>query len=181
MLIYGTPYASLHRVAWYNNTYIKATSENVPGAGFDAFLTCNPALSLVGDWTGQQWLGNITNQRFHIDYAYPVLPARIYYENSHATGTVTNTGAKNFTFWGSNSAAAFADLTYGDDANWIQLPVSQTTFDQHIASNQADPKYITIINPTILYRYYAFKFADNWGHGSYLGVRRIELQIGTIL
>jgi len=39
----------------------------------------------------------------------------------------------------------------------------------------ADPKFIDVDNDTA-YRYYAFKFADNWGYAYNMGVRRIELQ-----
>ncbi|GAI73245.1 unnamed protein product, partial [marine sediment metagenome] len=62
----------------------------------------------------------------------------------------------------------------GNDESWTELTVSQNTFDRHIEEDQADPKYITVTNETA-YRYYAFKFADNYG-ANYMGVRRIELQ-----
>lgn len=38
------------------------------------------------------------------------------------------------------------------------------------------PVFVDIPSNTTPYRYYAFKFADNWGHTSYMTVRRIELQ-----
>lgn len=49
-------------------------------------------------------------------------------------------------------------------------------FDQHIAANTADPKYITVTNLTA-YRYYAIKIADNWGDATLCGFRRIVLQL----
>jgi hypothetical protein len=85
-------------------------------------------------------------------------------------------GVKNFTLWGSNDPNAFADLVYSHDTNWTQLTCSQATFDQHIAADQADPKYIDVTN-LVAYRYYAFKFVDNWGSVTTVGVRRIELQV----
>jgi hypothetical protein len=102
---------------------------------------------------------------------------RIYYENSHSSGGATNTGVNNFTLWGSNSADSFAELTYGTDTGWTQIATAQSIFDRHVAVNQADPKYITVTNSTA-YRYYAFKFADNYGNADSMGCRRIELQTG---
>ena len=47
-------------------------------------------------------------------------------------------------------------------------------FAQHAVSDAADPQYIAAYNEDA-YRYYAFKFADNYG-GTAIGVRRIELK-----
>jgi hypothetical protein len=104
----------------------------------------------------------------------------VYYENYHTTGSSTSQGGKNFTLWGSNNAAAFADLTYGDDTNWTQLTCDISQLVQHVSSDQSDPHYINVTNTTA-YRYYAFKFADNWGGANYMGLRRIELQSGPAL
>jgi hypothetical protein len=80
--------------------------------------------------------------------------------------------------WGSNNLTSFNDLTYADDAGWTQITnVSQTEFDQHVPSDIADPKYISVTS-SVPYQYYAFKFADTWGNNTYLGVRRIVLQYG---
>lgn len=121
----------------------------------------------------------MTNQRFHIDLGSSIIINRIYYENGHASGGSTLNGVKDFTLWGSNTAADFADLTYANNGTWTQITgVSQSTFDQHIAADQADPKYITVSNTTA-YRYYAFKFAGTWGVSTYMSVRKLVLQYGT--
>ncbi|MFA5360164.1 MAG: LamG-like jellyroll fold domain-containing protein, partial [Patescibacteria group bacterium] len=159
-------------------TYVKATTENEPG--YMAYFATDPTKSLIGDDNYDNWNtddGITTNQRFHVDLGSTKTVTRIYYENAHDSGNYTNSGARNFTFWGSNESSAFDDLTYGDDANWTQLTTSATEFEQHIAANTPDPKYITVVNVTP-YRYYAFKFADNWG-ASFMAVRRIELQSGS--
>jgi len=39
-------------------------------------------------------------------------------------------------------------------------------------------KYINVTNLTS-YRYYAVKIADNHGHATYVGLRRIELEVGN--
>jgi hypothetical protein len=158
-----------------SNTYVKATSTY---NDWYPYNTTNPAKSLIGADAGNSWQcgsGLSTNQRFHIDLGSAKVIKRIYYENQHNAGLYTEYGAKNFTFWGSNTADAFADLVYGDNTNWTQLTTSASLFDRHVAANQADPKYITVTNTTA-YRYYAFKFADTWGGGGMV-VRRIELQI----
>jgi hypothetical protein len=155
--------------------HVKATTNNAT-----AYTTCDPSLSVVG--ANVQWgttVGVSTNQRFHIDLGHVEIIKRIYYENYHASGLYADTyDAKNFTLWGSNNAAAFAELTYATDTNWTQLTTSQSSFDCHVAANQADPKYITVTNTTP-YRYYAFKIADTW-YGApcnFLLIRRIELQV----
>lgn len=164
-----------------SDTYVKATSKY--STDFWPYYTTDPTKSLTGGYYLNQWLsyyGSPTDQRFHIDLGAAIIITKIYYENLHNVGGDTYRGAKNFTFWGSNNAAAFADLAYGNDANWTQLTISQSTLDQHVAADQADPKYITVTN-AVAYRYYAFKFADNWGGPNFMGVRRIELQSGPSL
>jgi len=170
-------YSSVYPPA-FTDIYVKATTEN--NYSTKACFATDPSKSLVGSagnycsWASAA--SAITNQRFHIDLGSAKIIKRIYYENYHTSGSETDRGAKNFTFWGSNTASAFADLVYGDDANWTQLTTSASVFDQHVAADQTDPKYITVTNTTE-YRYYAFKFADNYGDTGCMGVRRIELQI----
>lgn len=158
-----------------NETYVKATTYY--STVFYPHYTTDPSRSLTGTWNYNSWVsqdGVRTNQRFHIDLGSGKIIRRIYYENAHLSGGRTTAGAKNFTFWGSNEADAFSTLTYATDTDWTQLTTSQSTLDQHVEADQADHKYITVTNTTA-YRYYAFKFADNYGY-TYMSVRRIELQ-----
>jgi hypothetical protein len=155
--------------------HVKATSEL--GANWHSYFCTDPALSLTGTWVLNNWLSNtvITDQRFHIDLGSAKVIKRIYYENSHNSGGgTTTTGAKNFTFWGSNDVADFNELTYAIDGTWTQIG-GALQFDQHGAADAADPKYILTPNNTA-YRYYAVKIADNWGDVNYIGLRRIVLQ-----
>lgn len=161
-----------------DDDHVKATTKY--STNHWAYFTTNPALSLTGDWTNNQWLsvtGTGTDQRFHIDLGSGKIIRRIYYENGHESGGSTDNGVQNFTFWGSNTGAGtFDDLVYGNNEGWTQLTISQSTMDEHTGSDIADPKYITVTNSTS-YRYYAFKFADNYkGPTAIMGVRRIELQ-----
>lgn len=163
-----------------NNTYVKSTTRF--NDSYYPHTATNPANSLVGNnisgWVASN--GTSTNQRFHIDLGEAKVVKKIYYENYHNSGTGVDSGVKNFTFWGSNEASAFAELTYATNTNWTQLTTSQTTFDKHVAANTPDPKYITVTNTTA-YRYYAFKFADTYGVGDgYMGLRRVELQTQDI-
>lgn len=161
-----------HAHVWATSYYASnAPLANVP------YLTTDPERELTGSMDWDQWLSALADylpQRFHIDLGSAKLIRRIYYENSHDSGGGSTTGVQNFTFWGSNEATAFAELTYAVDTNWTQLTTAQATFDQHAAADAADPKYILVTNINA-YRYYAFKFADSWG-ASRMGVRRIELQ-----
>ena len=161
----------------YSTTYVRATT--IFSTGYYAHFATNPSLSLIGGFSSVAWVsgsGNTTNQRFHIDLGEKKVIDKIYYENLHNSGSNTTNGVENFTFWGTNDATSFAETTYGTDTGWTQITTSQATFDIHVASNTTDPKYITATNTTG-YRYYAFKFADNYGGAAYMGVRRIELQV----
>jgi hypothetical protein len=162
-----------------SDTYVKATSKT--NTSYWPYYATDPTLPLTGAPNQpSSWQAIvITNQRFHIDLGAAIAITRLYYENYHATGGTTNAGAKEFTVWGSNDAAAFAELTYNTDTNWTQLPCDISQFLQHIAVDQADPHYVNITNSEA-YRYYAIKIANNWGNATILGVRRFELQTRDI-
>ena len=166
-----------------NDTYVKATSSIWTGADYPYFAT-NPIKPLIGDSTNNCWLsnsgvpGNQINQRFHIDLGSAKIVTRIYYENYHTFGLVPEAGVKTFTFSGSNTAGDFTDLVYTDNGTWVQLTTSQSTFDEHVALDQPNPKFIIVTNITA-FQYYAFKFADGYGYPTAMGIRRIELQIAA--
>jgi hypothetical protein len=164
-----------------SDTYVKATTKMDTDTW--PYFATDPTKSLTGGYASNQWMssdGSVTNQRFHIDLGTATVVTKIYYENGHISGGTTGQGVENFTFWGSNTAGSFADLTYATDTGWTQLTTSQSTFDQHTAADVADPKYITVTNTTA-YRYYAFKFADNYGHATRMSLRRVELEPITFI
>ena len=163
---------NVRATSYYNSTIYEK---------FAPYNATNPATPLDGDPSTHLWCwtsATTTPQRFHIDLRRPHIVTRFYYENAHFAGAATDIGAKTFTLWGSNAATSFAELTYGTDTGWTQLTTSQGTLDQHAAADAADPKYVTVTNTTP-YRYYAFKFADNWGNATFMGLRRVELQSGV--
>jgi hypothetical protein len=176
MAIAMTTYTSVYPPA-HSDTYVKATSKY--STSYWPYYTTDPAKSLVGGWSTNQWVsgsGLLTNQRFHIDLGTAAIIRRIYYENAHNTGALTGAGVKNFILQGSNTAAAFADLTYATNTNWTDLTTAASQFDQHTAANSADPKYILVSN-SVAYRYYAIKCADVWTPSdAYMGIRRLVLQ-----
>lgn len=163
----------------YSTTYIKATT--YVNTSYYPWFSINPAKSVIGNDTNNSWLssaGSRTNQRFHIDLGAIKRLVSFTYHNYHDEGLLTDIGAKTYTIWGSNTPAAFADLTYNTDTNWTQLTTSQATLDRHTASNVSDEKSISV-GTLEGYRYYAFKFQDNWGHGAYIGIRHLTLMVGN--
>jgi hypothetical protein len=173
MTTYASQYPPEH-----SDTYVKATSSY--SYAYRAFFATDPANSLTGTHGYNQWCSypESTNQRFHIDLGSACVIKRIYYENGHISGGSTNVGVKDFTFWGSNDATAFATLTYATDDNWTQLTTDQSSFEQHVSSDVADPHYIEVTNTTG-YRYYAIKFANGYLGGHTMHLRRVELQSAT--
>jgi hypothetical protein len=170
----------LHNVAYYVSQYPTQDDDHVKSTtkydtSYWAYYATDPTKSLTGSFANNSWLklDNAAPSRFHIDLGSAKIITRIYYENNHHFAD-PGSSAKNFTFWGSNTAGAFTELTYTTDTNWTQLTTSQSTFDQHSAVDAADPKYITVTNTTA-YRYYAVKIADSYEY-DYCGLRRIELQ-----
>jgi hypothetical protein len=153
-------------------TYVKSTGTTTT---YYPYLATDPTIALTGSWADAVWIGGNPPQRFHIDIGYAKIVTKIYYENIHDAGSTTNAGIKDFTFWGSNDAADFAALNYASTGTWVSLNVATTVFAQHVASDVVDPQYIKVTNTTA-YRYYAFKISSNYGNGSYVGVKRIELQ-----
>ena len=158
-----------------STTYVKATTNSA--TNYLPHFCTDSALSKTGDRQNNSWQsssGNNSNQRLHIDVGAAATLESISYNNAHDFGGSTDVGAKNFTLWGSNNAAAFAELTYGTDTNWTAITTSITQFAQHTASDVADTQTFTATVATA-YRYYAVKISDNWGDANLLGLRHIEL------
>jgi PKD repeat protein len=164
-----------------NDTYVKATSSYTPDNYYPYYAT-DPTKNLLGSTAGNAWESDYqsTNQRFHIDLGGSKIITRIYYEQ-HLVDRAANVDAKDFTFWGSNTAGSFSNLTYSNDTGWTQL-ITCVTYFNYRSGEFPDPKYVTVDNK-IAYRYYAVKIANNYGAGgsSVIALRRIELQTQDIL
>jgi hypothetical protein len=166
-----TTYTAQYPLA-HNNTYVKATSADSNQEGWRG---TDPALSLTGSYQYTSWLtpnGTVSNQKHNIDLGAPRVIRRLCLENFHHNGGLLTLGIKNFIFYGTHSAAAFANTTYSDLTDLVELGSYQAS--QHAATNASDPQYFLVENGTA-YQYYALRCADNWG-GSFLGFRHFELQ-----
>jgi PKD repeat protein len=160
----------------FNSTYVNATTYR--GSTWEPYLTCNPTTSLTGTSSYNSWEAQtnvVTNQRFNIDLGSAKEINRIYYENGHNNGASLNTGVKDFTVWGSNTQGSFDNVSYSNDTGWTQITASQTSFDIHTGADTTDQKYINLAS-VASYRYYSFKFVNNYGDTNYMNIRRIELQ-----
>jgi hypothetical protein len=151
---------------------------NREGGIFEGYYMCDPSKSLVGTGLYQAWLTSTgayaaETDVVHIDVGSQLLIKRIYYENSHYNGGYTARGVKNFILMGTNVESASWTLAYATDTNWNTIDTGHA-FDQHVAADQADPKYI-VLPGSAEYQFYRLKIVDNWGD-SYVGLRRIELQ-----
>jgi hypothetical protein len=163
-----------------SDTYVKATSKY--STSYWPYFATDPLLSLIGNQLSNSWLavaGVNANQRFNIDLGTPKTVTQINYENFHNSGANITAGVKNFTLWGSNTAT-FGNVTWVSDAQmvidgWTKLACDVDQFAEHVAANTVDPHLIVVTNITA-FRYYSFKFVDNWGMASFIGIRRIVLQ-----
>ncbi|HCE46159.1 MAG TPA: hypothetical protein DET40_21655 [Lentisphaeria bacterium] len=156
----------------FNSTYVKATTK---GDGYgEPFFAVNPSKPLTGAAIYNAWVGEDSYQRFHIDLGSPIIINGVYCEAYHDSGANCYWGMNHILMQGSNSAAAFADLTYTHDTNWSTIYFNGTNqLMPHVALNISEPQFLYFTNSTA-YQYYAFKFVDNWGD-SLMGIRRIEL------
>ena len=156
----------------YSNTYVKATTVL---SIYYCYLPFNPALSNIGAASGTSWVGtSATNQRLSFDLGVAKVLRSFIYHNYHNSGADSTCGVKNFVLQGSNSPTAFADTAYAHNTDWTTLSCDASAFLQHVASNVADPHTVNVSNSNS-YRYYSFKFADNYGYSGYIGVRKLLL------
>lgn len=158
-----------------NSTYVKTTSDF--GSAAYGYFATDPTKSLTGSYEYNSWLSNqpVLQNNLQIDLGSTFIIKRIYYENLHHYGDYVNGGAKDFTFWGSNTESAFTTTTYGVDTDWTELTTDISQLVEHVELDQADPQYVIVTNSTA-YRYYRIKMSTTWGSTANQGLRRIELQ-----
>ncbi len=160
----------------YNETYIKTTNRWFE---FEGFRAVDPALSLSGSRYLNSWLtenGYVGSQRFHVEFASAQIIKRITYCNSHNDGYDTNVGVKDFIVQGSNSAAAFSNLNYGDNTDWTEITTNVTSMIQHTTGVDGAIWHTVELTNNVAYKYYAIKCVNNHGNTSNIGLRRVEFK-----
>jgi hypothetical protein len=161
----------------FTTDYAKATttsSANI-AEGFD------PSLSVLGTgwgagvalWQSGGGDAGRLNNRVHVDLGSAKTIKRLMYSNFHYEGGYTGRSVKNVILQGSNTESDFLDTVYANNGTWVTI--ASYVFLEHAAADSADWQYQLVTNTTA-YRYYAFKFADNYGDANFTAFRRIELQ-----
>lgn len=157
----------------FDETYVKTTNRWFE---FEGFRAVDPALPLSGGRYLNSWLtenGHTGSQRFHVEFASAQVIKRIEYCNSHNDGYETNAGVKDFTIQGSNSATAFANLTYADNTDWTDITANISAMTQHTEGYDGAIWRIIELTNDVAYKYYAIKCANNHGNGNNIGLRRV--------
>lgn len=155
----------------YNTTYFKYTGYY--NNDYYAWYGYDPSKSLTGTPVGNSYRANaVGSYKYNVDLGTARTVTRVYLENWHWYGGTTNVGIKDFSVYGTNDAAAFADTTYATLTN-LTL-VGSFSAAEHVAADTADPQYFDLSSPGS-YRYYVFRIINNWGGDSF-GWRRIGLQ-----
>jgi len=160
----------------HNDTYVKATSTY--STNYWQYYATDPAKSVTSGATSQAWCSaNGTEEnKFNIDLGGSYEIVRIYLENFHHGGGLTDRGVKDFRIYGTNSAVAFANVTFSDLTDLTLL--GSFTAAEHVAADTADPQYF-VLPTTGEYRYYIIRTITSYSLGpTYYqsAFRRIELQ-----
>jgi len=158
----------------HSDTYVKATSRYT--TSYEPWFATNPAQSLTGSSTSTEWQSSTyAGQKLRIDFASSKVIKRIYLENSHSVGGITDYGIKDFEVYGSDTYSAFTSNTYSDVANCTLLGTFQAA--AHVGSDTTDPQYFDLSSNSTGYIYYIIRIANNWGGYGRISIRHINLQI----
>jgi len=161
-----------------DNNHVKPYS--IFNEKYMGYFCMDPSSNLDGEWDYCEWHAyqrEIYECKFNIDLSSEYAITRVYYQNSHLRGTGINNGAREVLIYGTNERSAFLNLDYSDTEN-INL-LCDTEFSMHNTNNASDPKYTEDFSNVIPYRYYILRIARNWYGNSFIGLRRLGLQIST--
>lgn len=146
---------------------------------YNVGLAVDPELPLTGYSSGNSWMSSsfTLENKFSFDLGEAFTISRVYLENFHSKGALTERGVKNVQVYGTNVYNAFNNTTYSntDDLTLIQ----EFEAAAHIAADAADPQYFTISSPGS-YRYYVLRIQTTQGDLANVGIRHIELQEETV-
>ena len=154
-------------------SYRKGYPQFVGASAFDTDL------SLVGNaddgaWQSIFFVGTPVDQRLAYDRGVDPDPAnggRL--SNIHWFGTYTARSVKNTEIYGSDNAGDYTG-DYATDNAMVLL--WSGVVPQHSALNEADWYDLTFTSLSS-HRYLIFKFADNWGDITAMGIRRFEVAV----
>jgi len=164
------PTYTSHYPPAFSWTYVKATTTS--GVCYP-YKAADPALSLVGyGGSTNEWWSTDIWQKFNIDLGDAYVFSRLYIENSHDAGDYVDWGIRYFSVYGTNSADAFANLTYANTTDLVLLGTFEA--QKHALVDASDPQYFILENTTA-YRYLVLRLGDGW-NASNLSVRHIEIQ-----
>lgn len=156
----------------YTATYVKATSYY--STSYYPWFGLDPLLSLVGASSYTSWLTSsmVVPQKFNVDFGVPVAIHRIYFDNYHTGGKVTNAGVKTLLIYGTNSSTAFDNV---DASNTVDLTLIATvSVDIHPPDNVISTQVLDISSSVDTYRYICMIITDVYDYGaSYFGFRNI--------
>jgi hypothetical protein len=165
-----------HHVPQNNGTWVNSTTEY--SSSYYNYYAVNQYKAMYDSWSTNAWLSNSTagyyDQKFNIDYGRPVIADRVYLENAHAAGSSYWKGIKNFKVYGTNSSAAFANVTYDDLTSLVELGSFRAA--PHQAVNTSNATFYYLANNGVAYRYYVLRIADNFDFTQYMAIRHIAMQ-----
>jgi len=154
----------------YTAAYVAATSADT---NHDVEFGINPTLSKIGVSTNVAWRStSATNQKYNIDLGAELVSGGFKMWRYHETGANTNVGVQNYELYASNTASVLVDVTYASLANLTLI--TSGAISQHPGSDIESIETVTFSSPQ-KYRYYVFRFADNYGNGTNLGFRHVEI------
>jgi hypothetical protein len=158
----------------HDSTFVKATTQF--STSYQPWFATDPALPLTGSDISTTWVsanGGNVGQKFNIDLGVARIIKRLYLENFHSSGALTEAGIMLFGVYGTNSATAFANTVYANTADLTLLGSFEAR--AHIPSDESDPQYFLLDNDTA-YQYVVLRIADCNGHDLRMGITHIELQ-----
>jgi len=139
-----------------------ATSSN--GNGYTPNLTFDTSLPKLGGYTYNQWFsagGQSTNQRLICIFNTPIEINAIIINNSHNSGTETNSGVKTVKIY--TSSDSITSTVYNEIIPNSTL-IFDGVFNQHVTSNIEDPQNLILSNilTTIVTKNITHYDLDTW-------------------
>lgn len=113
-----------------------------------------------------------SNQKLNADYTTSKLLSKLIIRQYGAVGSevVNVRGSKDCIVYGTNSEAAYLNVTY---ANTVDL--TEIASFQIAKFTDGTPQEIALPVLTTEYRYYVFRIANNWGDAGHIALCQIDM------